>query len=94
MYAGASKAYVSDVFIKEMTAIIKGINTLDPVEMELVIQEIMDAEEIVIITHDKEQDMRVNLIGYEDNLLAIRDLIEAQRYTFNTIFHSDYPPDC
>ena len=94
MYAGASKAYVSDIFIKEMTAIIKGINTLDPVEMELVIQEIMDAEEIVIITHDKGQDMRVNLIGYEDNLLAIRDLIEAQRYTFNTIFHSDYPPDC
>ena len=77
-----------------MAAIIKGINTLDPVEMELVIQEIMDAKEIVIITHDKEQDMRVNLIGYEDNLLAIRDLIEAQRYTFNTIFHSDYPPDC
>ena len=94
MYAGTSKAYVSNIFIKEMTAIIKGINTLDPVEMELVIQEIMDAEEIVMITHGKDQDIRVNLIGYEDNLLAIRDLIEAQRYTFNTIFHSDYPPDC
>ncbi len=76
-----------------MTTIIKGINALTQDEMEIIIQAMMEAEELLLVTHGKEQDMQVTMMGYHDPLLAVSDLIDAQAYVMRTIIRPDEPPD-
>ena len=76
-----------------MTTIIKGINALTQDEMAIIIQDMMEAEELILVTHDKEQEMQVTVAGYYDPTLVMSDLIDAQAYVMRTIIRPDEPPD-
>ena len=76
-----------------MTTIIKGINALTQDEMAIIIQDMMEAEELILVTHDSEGDMQIVMTGYYDATLAMSDLIDAQAYMMRTIIRPDEPPD-
>ena len=76
-----------------MVTIIKGINALTQDEMAIIIQDMMEAEELLLVTHGKEQDMQVTTIGYHDPALIMRDLIDAQAYMMDTMVRPWEPPD-
>lgn len=76
-----------------MATIIKGINALTQDEMAIIIQDMMEAEELILLTHDSEGDMQIVMTGYYDATLAMRDLIDAQAYMMRTIIRPDEPPD-
>lgn len=76
-----------------MTTILKRINALTQDEMEIIIHDMMEAEELLLVTHGKEQDMQVTTIGYHDPALIMSDLIDAQAYMMRTIIRPDEPPD-
>lgn len=76
-----------------MTTILKGINALTQDEMEIIIHDMMEAEELLLVTHGKEKDMQVTMMGYHDPLLAVSDLIGAQSYMMDTMVRPWEPPD-
>ena len=76
-----------------MTTIIKGINALTQDEMAIVIQDMMEAEELILLTHDSDGCMQVTMMGYHDPLLAVSDLIGAQSYMMDTVVRPWEPPD-
>ena len=75
-----------------MTTIIKGINALTQDEMAIIIQDMMEAEELILLTHDSEGGMQIVMTGYCDATLAMSDLIDAQAYMMRTIIRPDEPP--
>ena len=76
-----------------MVTIIKGINALTQDEMAIIIQDMMEAEELILLTHDSEGDMQIVMTGYYDATLAMSDLMDAQAYMMRTIIRPDEPPD-
>ena len=76
-----------------MATIIKGINALNQEEMAIIIQDMLEAEETIMITHDSEGDMQIVMTGYYDATLAMRDLIDAQAYMMDTMVRPWEPPD-
>ena len=76
-----------------MATIIKGINALTQDEMAIIIQDMMEAEELILLTHDSEGDMQIVMTGYYDATLAMSDLIDAQAYMMDTMVRPWEPPD-
>lgn len=87
------KKHISKILLKGMATIIKGINALTQDEMAIIIQDMMEAEELILLTHDSEGDMQIVMTGYYDATLAMSDLIDAQAYMMRTIIRPDEPPD-
>ena len=76
-----------------MATIIKGINALTQDEMAIIIQDMMEAEELILLTRESEGGMQIVMTGYYDATLAMSDLIDAQAYMMRTIIRPDEPPD-
>ena len=76
-----------------MATIIKGINALTQDEMAIIIQDMLEAEETIMITHDSDGCMQVTMMGYHDPLLAVSDLVGAQSYMTDAMVRPWEPPD-